>query len=99
MPFIKTYFHLGCEQVLKYPGSMKTEKLPDWFLTLKLAVLLSFTLAGKGHEIAYLDVRYVIEKENPVIFYFSRITTSWKQGEYPLKQSFLFFQKIKSFVS
>ena len=90
MPLIKTYFPLGCEQVLKYPDNMKTEKLPHWFLTLKLAVLLPLTLAGKGHEIAYLDVRYVIEKENPVIFYFSRISTSWKRGISSKTEFFVF---------
>ena len=73
----KHIFILKVEQVLKYLGSMKTnEQLSVRFLILKLTVLFSLTSAGSNHETACLDVRYMIEKENSSVFYFSKIIKS-----------------------
>ena len=71
LPPPKHIFIWDVEQVLKYPGSKKTnEELFDWFLLLKLSLLLSPTIVGRRHEISYLDVRYMIEKKIYQILFF-----------------------------
>ena len=62
------------------------------FFILKLTVLLSLTSTGRGHEIAYPVVRHIIETENVIIFYFSKITKSWKF----LKLVFSFSKRSKA---
>lgn len=82
------HFHLKCLDCMK-----TNDKLSDRFHILKLTALLSLTSESRGHEIAYVDVRYMIKKENPIMFYFSKITKSWKQGKSPSKIEFCVFPK------
>ena len=68
---------------------MKTDQeFSDRFLKLKLTVLLSRTSAVRRHEIAYIDVRYKIEKETQSHSFFLRSLRAGN-GEY----QFFVFQK------
>lgn len=85
------------EQVVTYIQKLPpNEELNDQRLILKLAVLLALTSAGRGHEIKFLDVRYMVKTQSSYILHFSKVTKSWKRGKPPPEVEFYEFPTNKN---
>lgn len=71
-------------KVVNYMSTLgSNENLSPKLLTLKLTTLLALLSSGRAHELTFLDIRYKVVKKNSVIFHFSKLTKSWKQGQKP----------------
>ena len=78
--------------VLTYIKSLGTnDKLPDKFLTLKLAMLLALVSAGRTSELCTFDIRYLRDSEDSITFQLSKLTKSRKTGQAPLSLTFSIF--------
>ena len=45
-----------------------------------MTMLLAILSSNRASELTNLDIRYVVFKENSVIFQFSKLTKTWKKG-------------------
>ena len=78
--------------VLTYIKSLGTNgKLPDKFLTLKLAMLLALVSAGRTSELCAFDIRYMRVSEDSITFQWSKLTKSRRTGQAPLSLTFSIF--------
>ena len=65
--------------VITYLSSIQSKDIKP--LTLKLTMLLALTSAARAHEIAYLDIRYLVRHHSGYSFHFGKPTKTAKKGK------------------
>ena len=65
--------------VISYLSSIQSKDIKP--LTLKLTMLLALTSAARAHEIAYLDIRYLVRHHSGYSFHFCKPTKTAKKGK------------------
>lgn len=86
-PQPKYSFIWDVDVVLTYLKSLKGD-LSNKLLTVKLAMLLALSGAFRGHELQYLDIRFMSRSNRTVRFDFCKLTKGWKNGDPPPYISF-----------
>lgn len=56
-------------------------------------MLLALAGVSRGHEIQYLDIRYMSKTDNSYTFQFSTLTKSWRNGKSPPSITFQSYDK------
>ena len=86
LPKPKIFFIWDVEKVLFYfDNLLMNEEISGRFHLLKLTTLLSVTSPSRGHEIAYLNVKYMYKEKNSFIFHLSKVTKKWERSKCPPK--------------
>ena len=59
------------------------ESLSDKALTLKLTALLALTSASRTLGLHHLDIKFMAQTEDYVVFSFGQLHKSWRKGKSP----------------
>ena len=82
------------EEVLNYLSKLPDNlSLPKRVLSHKLALLLSLAAASRVSEICHLNIEYMVEIEDKIVFTFHKLTKSWRKGRPPLSVKFCAYRE------
>lgn len=92
-PQPKYTFIWDVERVVTFLSSISLQNISDKMLTLKLTMLLALTSAARAHEVAYLDVRYLVKHHSGYSFHFGKPTKTAKQRKPRPPLKFMHFKE------